>query len=42
MPSDNGNVMKSKTVYGCSRYLNEIAERYDVNIIYVGTEKLGQ
>ena len=31
----NSNVMNSKIVYGCRRYLNKIAERYDSNIIWV-------
>ena len=27
--------MNSKTAYGCLRYLNEIAERYDIHIVWV-------
>ena len=27
--------MNSKTVYGCRRFLNEIAEQYDIHIVWV-------
>ena len=31
----SSNVTNSKTVYGCRRYINEIAERYDIHIVWV-------